>query len=52
MDANDQVPVLVLDVLEADVSEDTGVVDEDVDAAKGLDGGVDDALAVLYRVVV
>jgi hypothetical protein len=49
---DDQVPVLVLEVLEGNVAQDAGVVDEDVDAAKGLDGGLDDALAVLDAVVV
>jgi hypothetical protein len=48
----DQVPVLVLHVLEADVAQDTGVVDEHVDAAEGLDGRVDDLVAVLDAVVV
>lgn len=52
VDLDNQVPVLVLDVLEADVTQDAGVVDEDIDATEGLDGGVDDALAVLDRVVV
>lgn len=49
---DDQVPVLVLEVLEGNVAQDAGVVDEDVDAAKGLDGRLDDALAVLDAVVV
>ena len=48
----DQVPVLVLHVLEADIAQDPGVVDEDVDAAEVLDGRVDDGLAVLDAVVV
>lgn len=52
MNLEDQVPILVLDVLEADVSQDTSVVYEDIDTAKGLDCGVDDLVAVLYRVVV
>jgi hypothetical protein len=52
VDLHDQVPVLILDVLEADISQDTGVVDEDIDSAEGIDGSLDDALAVLDRVVV
>lgn len=52
VDLEDQVPVLVLDILEADVSQDTGVVDEHIDAAKCLDRGVDDLVAVLYGVIV
>lgn len=49
---DDEVPVGVLDVLEADVAKDAGVIEEDVDAPKGLDGGVDDAMAVFDAVVV
>lgn len=49
---HNQVPVLVLEVLEGNVAENTGIVDEDVDAAKVADGGLDDALAVLDAVVV
>lgn len=52
MDLHDQVPVLILDVLEADISQDTGIVDEDIDSAESTDGSLDDALAVLDRVVV
>lgn len=52
VDLHDEVPVLVLDVLEGDVAQDTGVVEEDIDAAKRLDGRLDDALAVLDAVVV
>jgi len=52
VDLDDEVPVLILDVLEADIAEDTGVVDQHVDAAESLDGGLDDALAVLDGIVV
>jgi hypothetical protein len=52
VDLEDQVPVLVLHVLEADIAQDTGVVDQDVDPAERLDGGVDNLLAVLDAVVV
>lgn len=52
MDLVNQVPVLVLDVLEADVSQDTSIVDQDINATKRLDGRLDDLLAVLDRVVV
>jgi len=47
-----QVPVLVFHVLEADVAQDAGIVDEDVNPAKGLDRGLDDLAAVLDGVVV
>jgi len=52
VDLEDQVPVRILHVLEADVPEDAGVVDEHIDASEALDGRVDDLLAVLDRVVV
>lgn len=48
----DQIPILILHVLEADVTEDASIVDEDVDAAKGLDGGLDDPVTILDTVVV
>lgn len=52
VDLEDQVPVLVLDILEADISQDTGIVDEDVDTAKRLDRSVDNLVTVLYGIVV
>lgn len=47
-----QIPVLVLHVLKANIAQDTGVVDEHVHAAKVLDCGVDDGFAVLDAVIV
>lgn len=52
VDLHDQVPVLVGEVLEADITENTGIVDDDVDAAESLDGSLDDLVAVLDAVVV
>lgn len=52
VDLHDEVPVLILEVLEAGVAEDAGVVDDDVDTAESLDGGVDDLVTKLDRVVV
>jgi hypothetical protein len=52
VDIDDEVPVLVGQVLEGDITQDTGVVDEDINAAEGLDGGLDDLLALGNRVVV
>jgi hypothetical protein len=49
---DDEVPVLVLHVLEADVAQNACIVDEDIDAAKVLDRGVDDLLAELDGIVV
>jgi hypothetical protein len=47
-----QIPVLILHVLKADIPQNAGIVDEHVDSAKGLDGGLDNPVAVLNGVVV
>ena len=52
MHRHDEVPVLVGHVLEADVAQDAGVVDEHVDTAVRLDGSLDDLVAILDAVVV
>ena len=52
VDLHDQVPILILHVLEADVSQDASIVDQDVYPAEILDGGIDDSLAILDAVVV
>lgn len=52
MHGHNQIPVLVAHVLEGDVSQDTGIVDQDVNAAVILDGGLDDAVAILDAVIV
>lgn len=48
----DQIPILILHVLEADITEDTGVVDENIDPAEVLDGCLNDGFTVLNAVVV
>lgn len=48
----DQVPVLIFHVLETDIAEDTGVVDENIHSAKVLDGRVDNGITLLHAVVV
>ena len=48
----DQIPVRVFHVLEADVSKDASIVEEDVNATEGVNGGLDDLLAILDTVVV
>jgi len=50
--AHDQVPVGILHVLEADISEDTSIVDQDVYPAKVLDRCLNDLVTVLDRIVV
>ena len=52
MHLHDQVPILILHILETDIAQDTRIVDEHVYPAEGLDGCVDDLFAVLDRVVV
>lgn len=52
MDSHDEVPVSILHVLEADVPEDTSIVDEDIYPAKVLDGSLNDLVAIFDRVVV
>lgn len=52
MNLHNQVPVFILNVLKADVPQNTGVVDEDVDATEVLDSRLDNFVAILDRVVV
>jgi len=47
-----EVPVLIGHVLEGNVAEDTGVVQENIDTAIGLDGGFDNLLTIGDTVVV
>lgn len=49
MHVHDGVPQIVVHVGEGLVTEDTGIVDEDINAAKGIDGTLDDGLAILGR---
>lgn len=52
MNLHDKVPVVILHVLEADIPKDTGIVNEDIYPAEVLDGGLNDLVAVFYRIVV
>lgn len=52
MDLVNEFPVCLLHVLEADITENTGVVDEDIDAPKGIDCSLNDPFAILDRVIV
>jgi len=49
---HNQIPVGILHVLEADITKDTSIVDEDIYPTKGLDSRIDDPVAILNRVVV
>lgn len=52
MDAVDQVPVLVLHILETDIPQDSGVIKQHIDATEILDRSFNDTLAILNTVVV
>ena len=52
MDLVDELPVRLLHVLEADIAQNTSVVDEHVDAPKGIDRSLNNLVAILDRVVV
>lgn len=52
MDLHDQVPILVLYVLETDVAQDTGIVDEDIHPTECIDRRTDDLFAILDIIVV
>ena len=52
MDLVNEFPVCLLHVLEADITENTGVVDEDIDAPEGIDCGLDDPIAIFNGVIV
>lgn len=47
VDVHDGVPQAVVHVGEGLVTEDTGIVDKDIDAAEGVDGALDDGVTVL-----
>jgi hypothetical protein len=47
VDVVDKIPIRLLHVLEADIAEDAGIVDEDIDPTEGVDGRLDDVLAIL-----
>ena len=49
MDVEDVVPLLVGHVLDGAVPGEAGVVDDDVEAAEGLDRGADEAVAEIRR---
>jgi hypothetical protein len=52
MNVHNEVPVLILHVLEADISQDAGIVDQDVNTSEVLDSGLNDLLAIRYAIVV
>lgn len=48
----DKIPVLLLHVLEADIAQNAGIVDEHIDAPKVVNGRLDDGLSIFDRIVV
>lgn len=52
MDLHDQVPVLIFHVLEANVPKDAGIVDQDIDPPKSLDGRLNDLFPMLDAVII
>lgn len=52
MDSIDQIPILILHILESNIAQDAGIVNQDVDATKALDRRIDDAVSILDAVVV
>jgi hypothetical protein len=52
MDLHNQIPVLIADVLETDVAQDTGIVDQDVYPTECIDGRANDIFAILGNIVV
>lgn len=52
MNCDDEVPVLILHVLEADISQNAGIVDQNINAAEVLNGSFNDLLAIRDAVVV
>lgn len=52
MDLDNQIPVLIRHILEADIAQDAGIVQQHIYSAKGLDGSVDNTVAILDAVIV
>lgn len=49
---HDEIPILIFHVFKADVTQDSSVVDQDVDPAVSLDSRLNDLVSILDRVVV
>jgi hypothetical protein len=47
VDPVDQIPVCLLHILEADISQNTSVVDEDIDATECVDSCLNDGFSIL-----
>lgn len=52
MNSVDQIPIGIFHVLEADVAQNTSIVEQNIDATEGFDSGVDDRFTIFDAVVV
>lgn len=52
MNLDDQIPVLIRHILEADIAQYASIVQEHIYPAKGLDGGVDNLVAILNAIII
>lgn len=52
MDFNDKVPILILHVLKANISQDPSIIDEDIYPAERLNGRLDNFLSVFDAVII
>jgi len=52
MNVHNEIPVLILHVLEADVPQDASIVDQNINSSEVLDSSLNDLLAIRYAVVV
>ena len=52
MDFNDQVPIGIRHILEADIPQNTSIINEDINSAKCLYCSIDNLLAVLNAVII
>ena len=52
MNLDDQIPVLVGHVLEADIAQYASIVQEHIYPAKGLDGSVDNSVAIFNAIII
>lgn len=52
MNLDDQIPILILHILEANVPQDPRIIDQHIDPPEGLNGRLDDLLAILDAVIV
>lgn len=52
MNSVDQIPIGIFHVLKANIPQDTSVIKQNINAAEGLNSGLDDRITVLDAVVV